>query len=121
MQRDYLCNQGTQDRPNTGSDNIGQARTSRCHVLKNIGLDANFRRITAMEDFKSFIGASLVVALAVIIGLHLALLWSSGGELVIGETNEVLRVIESALAAGIFFFGIERLVAAIRRLSRRRD
>ena len=74
-----------------------------------------------MEDLKSLISASLIVALAVIIGLHLTLLWSSGGELAIGENNEVLRVIESALAAGIFLFGIERLVAAIRRLSGPRD
>lgn len=75
-----------------------------------------------MGDLKRFIAASLILALSVVIGLHLALFWSSDGRLVIGEPNEVLRVIEAVLAAGIFVFGIERLVEAIRtQLSGRKD
>lgn len=75
-----------------------------------------------MEGLKRVIAASLILALSVIIGLHLALFWSSDGQMVIGERNKVLWIIECVTAAGIFVFGIERLVVAVRtQLSRRKD
>lgn len=75
-----------------------------------------------MENLKGFIAASLILALSVIIGLHLALFWSSDGQIVIGESNKVVWIIECVVTAGILVFGIERLVAAIRtQLSDRKD
>jgi hypothetical protein len=76
-----------------------------------------------MEDLKGFMAASLILALAVIIGLHLAFFWlSSDGQIVIGESNKVLLTIECVVAAGIFVFGIERLIVIIRtQLSGRKD
>ncbi|UCG81989.1 MAG: hypothetical protein JSW38_07125 [Dehalococcoidia bacterium] len=67
-----------------------------------------------MHNLKNFLSASLTLALAIIVGLHIALLWSSGGELLIGENNKVILIVESVMAFGIFFFGIERLLSAIR-------
>jgi len=76
-----------------------------------------------MEDLKGFMAASLILALSVIISLHLAFFWlSSDGQIVVGESNKVLLTIECVMAAGIFVFGIERLIVVIRtQLSGRKD
>jgi hypothetical protein len=55
-------------------------------------------RAETMEDLKGFMAASLILALAVIIGLHLAFFWlSSDGQIVIGESNKVLLTIECVI------------------------
>jgi hypothetical protein len=67
-----------------------------------------------MENLKHYVAALLIIALAVVIGLHLALFWVNDGRLIIGEPSKILRTIEAVLAGCIFLFGIERFVDAIK-------